>query len=507
MRSTLKHDPLVVAALIERGWRYLGVDYSGERANDLIRRLEHLGEDFGIVDITSWLCDLAHSDWSLKQIEDLTPAYTVGETYFGRDPGTFSWLRDEFFPKIISERRSENKLVIKCWSAGCCTGEEVYGLIFLLGSLLGEEFSRWDIQVVGTDVNKKFLERAQKGLYGASALRVSGSDFKDKFFDKAGRHWAVKKYWMHRVRFSYLNLAATPFDSSLDSCDVILCRNVLMYLLPPIAKNVINCLYHRLASSGVLLIGAVDASLATDVGFKGVWTEDNFAIGPGVAALMQSSVSLDLISQGQPANICCDDSFSDCGRLPTASDFLLVPIFPSDLGVVGRSSPSVDFLKRCEELYANKHYQELLVAGKDSLEEHSLTAFDKAKILVLLARTSANLNFYDDALAYSNEALTLWKECVEAMVLFSQLSLQRGDVANALVLIRKAVYLAPDSPFVSFVYSNVLFHSNNKMLAKKIIARTEKLLSKFDVSERLDYGDGLTAGRLHSLAKQLYKVV
>lgn len=103
----------------------------------------------------------SRSEW-----KELAALLTTGETYFFRDRGQFSLLRNFILPAIIEKKRPTQTLRI--WSAGCSSGEEAYSTAILLNEILSK-LKAWDIYVLGTDINEQAVEKAKKA-YTASGL-------------------------------------------------------------------------------------------------------------------------------------------------------------------------------------------------------------------------------------------------------------------------------------------------------------------------------------------------
>ena len=115
---------------------------------------------------------LSHSDYirTLELDASLTgewkvllPRLTNGESYFLRDKGQITLLRDHLLPELIERRKKQKSL--RLWSAGCSTGEEAYSLAMLISELLPRR-SDWNVAVLGTDINEESLARARRGVYG-----------------------------------------------------------------------------------------------------------------------------------------------------------------------------------------------------------------------------------------------------------------------------------------------------------------------------------------------------
>lgn len=181
----------------------------------------------------------------------------VGETSFFRDRKVFHALEKVVLPDLIRSRMGSTR-TISIWSAGCATGEEPYSVAALLVELLPDR-RRWLLRVLGTDISRRFLAKAQEGRYGNRSLRALRDDVRARFFDdRGGGTWAVKVVIRSLVSFSTLNLVTDRYPSGLD---VILCRNVLMYFAPESARRVILGLLESLGPEGYLIVSPVESLL------------------------------------------------------------------------------------------------------------------------------------------------------------------------------------------------------------------------------------------------------
>jgi len=109
---------------------------------------------------------------------------TIGETYFLRDKNFFQILKDQIIQGLIQyPRRNAKKIIF--WSAGCATGEEPYSLAIVLDDML-PELSGWEITIIGSDINRTALEKAEKGIYSNWSLRETPEPIMKKYFSPTG---------------------------------------------------------------------------------------------------------------------------------------------------------------------------------------------------------------------------------------------------------------------------------------------------------------------------------
>jgi chemotaxis protein methyltransferase CheR len=190
----------------------IGLRFSRERWRDLERGIGSAAREFGFRDAESCVRWLVSSPLTRSQIEILADHLTVGETYFFREASCFEWLERRVLPELIrAGRESERRLRI--WSAGCCTGEEPYSIAMLL-DLMVPDLNDWNITILATDINPRFLKKAQEGVYTEWSFRDTPGRIKERYFIERKRgHYEITASIKKRVTFSYLNLAEDVYPS------------------------------------------------------------------------------------------------------------------------------------------------------------------------------------------------------------------------------------------------------------------------------------------------------
>lgn len=180
---------------------------------------------------------------------------TTNETHFFREPRHFEFLVEKVFPqwKELS-RTSKREKIVRVWSAGCSTGQEPYSLAMLLSKHL----PGWHLEVVGTDISTRVLQRAQTGIYEAARQREIPEDYLRSFMlrgtgEQEG-NIKVTPEVRKLVRFQWLNLNASVYPMKT-SFDLIFCRNVLIYFNRESKTKVIQKLLHQLSPKGLLFLG------------------------------------------------------------------------------------------------------------------------------------------------------------------------------------------------------------------------------------------------------------
>ncbi|WP_238013180.1 CheR family methyltransferase [Dactylosporangium sp. AC04546] len=211
------------------------------------RAAQHALSERGYLDRlgTAWQAELAA----------LAEAVTVAETYFYRNAEQFDALADVVLPARLRARAAQRRLNLL--SAGCATGEEAYTLAMVAADRVPA--TRWELSIVGLDVSRSALRQAMAGRYSRWSLRETPEAVRERWFHPAGDGVEVDQRLRGRVRFVEHNVTDEhPVLFAPDTYDVILCRNVLMYLTPDAAAGVVARITRALAPGGFLFLGHTD---------------------------------------------------------------------------------------------------------------------------------------------------------------------------------------------------------------------------------------------------------
>jgi chemotaxis protein methyltransferase CheR len=174
------------------------------------------------------------------------------ETYFFRDRAPFDLLAKHALPALAKRRESTRKLRI--WSAGCSTGQEAYSIAMLFAESPAT-WRGWTVDILGTDVSSAVIDRARAGTYTQfevqRGLAISQTI---RWFEETADGWRVIDPLRTPVRFQVHNLLEMPPHPA--EFDIILCRNVLLYLSPEKRTAAFERLASAVAPDGWLMLGA-----------------------------------------------------------------------------------------------------------------------------------------------------------------------------------------------------------------------------------------------------------
>ena len=190
-----------------------------------------------------------------KELEELCQDLLIPVTSFFRDFEAFETLKSKVFPAILKDRSSKES--IRIWAPGCSTGEETYSLAMLLLEFLGDKVSSYHIQLFGTDANERGIERARAGIYGERIAQEVSAERLRRFFTKVDEGYRVSKGVRDLCAFAKQNLVEDPPFSRMN---LVVCRNLLIYLGPELQRIVVPILHYALKPSGFLFLGNAESA-------------------------------------------------------------------------------------------------------------------------------------------------------------------------------------------------------------------------------------------------------
>jgi len=195
------------------------------------------------------------------------------ETYFFRDRSPFDLLQRHALPKLAQARHKAKR--IRIWSAGCSTGQETYSLAMLFADE-PQKWAGWTIDILGTDVSNGCVDRARAGIYSQFEVqRGLGINQMIKWFEECPDGWRAVEPLRKPVRFQVHNLLEPPPHPG--DFDIVLCRNVLLYLNPEKKSLAFERIAAAMAPDGWLMLGAGETvigqtnKLGSDVEARGLY--------------------------------------------------------------------------------------------------------------------------------------------------------------------------------------------------------------------------------------------
>lgn len=464
--ATFGKAPPVAAAVTEsslgRAAKHLtmqtGLTFPRSRHADLRRAMTIAWEEAGVSDIDSFLDDLERQP---RLFERLISLITIGETYFFRHPQQLDVVSQAILPSLIAQRADDGLAAINVWCAGCSTGEEAYSLAVLISEALAAR-PGWEFRVAATDIDREALKQAKAGSYGRWSFRADLGE-RASWFTEEGQRRRVEPSIRDHVTFSADNLSledAGPPAGLRGPADMIVCRNVTMYLSEEARRRVAARFLRALAPGGWLLLAPVELSASIYAAFETVVLDGlTFYRRP----LRQAPNGFDLDgARTQPAPVTVTPLCRGrADRPPRPSSAR--PSKPPSLRV-----PTRDPAARMATAHG--------LADRGMLDE---------------ARREAQLVVREDP------------RSVRGYLLLASIADAKDDLTAAAAALRRAVYLDRADATAQFRLGLLEWRIGRKRQARARLTTALALVAERHEDEPLDAGSDLTVGRLRSTAALL----
>jgi two-component system CheB/CheR fusion protein len=196
-----------------------------------------------------------HLEKNPAEIQALFHDVLILVTRFFRDPEAFEAISSVALPKIFDQHQQDGP--IRVWVAGCSTGEEAYSIAILLIEFLADHDSSVPIQVFATDISDRAVDHARSGLYPASISADVSEPRLRRFFTKTESGYRINKSVRDVCVFARQDITRDPPFSRLD---LVVCRNVLIYLSAPVQQKLMTLFHYSLRPFGFLLLGTAETT-------------------------------------------------------------------------------------------------------------------------------------------------------------------------------------------------------------------------------------------------------
>jgi len=230
-----------------------GLDLSYYKESFIRRRLAIRQRAVGLPQLARYA---AHLESDTAEMDHLVNGLTVNVSEFFRNPGVFRILASDVLPGLLEDCRRARR-PLRAWSAGCATGEEAYSVAILLHRAgLRDEQSR----LTGTDIDREVVTRARAGIFDANRMREMDEATRADYFEAEaeGSGFRIRQELLLPLHFQVRDVMSQSFQRDLD---LVLCRNLLIYIEPGLQEKLLATLAHTLRPGGVLVLGRVERLL------------------------------------------------------------------------------------------------------------------------------------------------------------------------------------------------------------------------------------------------------
>lgn len=229
---------------------HTGHDFSFYKKGTLLRRIERRMGVHQISRIDQYVKLLQANP---QEQDILFKELLIGVTNFFRDPQAWELMKDQAIPELIASR--PEGCTLRAWVAGCSTGEEAYSLAMVFKEALEKikPKARFALQIYATDLDCDAINRARQGIYPANiSADVSPERLKRFFIKEDNDNYRVVKEIREMVILATQNIIMDPPFTKLD---ILICRNLLIYLVPEIQKKLLPLFHYSLNPGGILFLG------------------------------------------------------------------------------------------------------------------------------------------------------------------------------------------------------------------------------------------------------------
>ena len=240
----------ILAGLVEER---VGLHYGPSERDVFLDKVTARATDAGFESLLDYYYRLRYDDPAGEELADLVESLLVHETYFFR----------ELDPLIVAVEDVVGRRVAagdrpRIWSAACSTGEEP----LTLAMLLAERGWLDQVDLVATDLSRKALDRARRGLFSRRSIRDRAPPgLVARWLREREGGFEVDRRLIDAVTWSRLNLIDRDAIAALGRFDLVLCRNALIYFTDERSAEIARSLAGSLRPGGALLVGVSESLL------------------------------------------------------------------------------------------------------------------------------------------------------------------------------------------------------------------------------------------------------
>jgi chemotaxis protein methyltransferase CheR len=470
----------------------IGLEFPENKYKDLTRAIEDACGDFGFSNAYDCIEWLIHTNLKKETWDKLARYLTIGETYFFRDSGIIKLLKDNILHNLIYSRWQTEKY-LRIWSAACCSGEEPYSIAILIDQLLSNR-KGWNISIIGTDINEKFLEKAKKGLYTQWSFRTTPENIQNKYFTtKPDNKFAIHPDIKRMVAFFYLNLAESGypnFANNTTELDLICCRNVLMYFSETVREKVVRRMASCLALNGCLIVSPGEADYAKKAGLTPLRSSETTVFKKMPSS--RQSISLHHQTPAHQSNI------PDYSQKKLETKSIQSAIKPIKKTVAPKKQQQT--YDQALQVFNTGAYQECIQILESIMAHENHNAAN----MILMARSYANLKQYETAKSWCEKAINQNRLDPGYYHLMASILQEQGNIEETIKALNQALYLEP-SFIMAYVSIGMIRRKQGRQKeCQKAIDNALYYLNKMGPDDLVPFSDDMTSGRLINMLESMF---
>lgn len=316
----------------------------------------------------------------------LFKGFLINVTGFFRDPQVWEELKSKHLVELIKSKAASDE-VLKVWTVGCSTGEEIYTLAIVIHEIMSEHNIHCEVKMFGTDLSRDPIEFAKRGIYTASLVSDMPQEYLDRYFVLEEGNFRIRSFIRNKIVFAEHNIIR---DFPFHKIDIISCRNLIIYFNVKLQEEVISIFNNAINLNGILILGSSETINKKTSLFA--------ALDPGLRIYKN-------LKKGKPIYLLNKLSYRSHHLRPK---------------IIKETTPSEDFKKRITELFVaelnvvslliDNNFQILSSMGKakdilifpDEGFTSYLTQMLPKNISLLITSSLRNLNQSNNIIRYQN---------------------------------------------------------------------------------------------------------
>ncbi|MFC7060453.1 CheR family methyltransferase [Halobacillus seohaensis] len=220
-----------------------GIDLLFYKEAQMKRRLTSLRDKRGFTSFAEYFEAVQATPTLFNELLD---RMTINVSEFYRNKKRWDILEQKVIPHLLKRQKK-----LKVWSAACSTGEEPYTLAMVLLKFIPEH----QLEIIATDIDRNALQRAKIGLYPERSLKEVPLEIREKYFTKEDQLFRISENAKKCVTFKKHNLLADRYEKD---CDLIVCRNVLIYFTESAKQQIYTKFSESLKKDGIFFVGSTE---------------------------------------------------------------------------------------------------------------------------------------------------------------------------------------------------------------------------------------------------------
>jgi chemotaxis protein methyltransferase CheR len=224
--------------------RLCGIDLSQYKRAQMERRIRSFALRRGSTRLADYLGVLSESK---EELDAFLDRVTINVSQLWRNPEQWELLRHRVLPEFADRGR------LRAWSAGCSYGAEAY----TLAAICAEVLPRARVEIVGTDIDRRMVERARAGIFSTDDARDAPRAQRARWLherDDGRLHADPKLRTLCRFETGDL-LTMRPAQQAFD---LVLCRNTVIYFTPDVKDALHARIAAALVPGGYVMVGSTE---------------------------------------------------------------------------------------------------------------------------------------------------------------------------------------------------------------------------------------------------------